>query len=671
MSLHGPAPPAPPYSPTFEANDDEYGRARGPDVIPASGRADAYRSSRPTVVYPSNPRHATVDVGGQYGYTKPGELAQYDLDHPQHTRHRRHESLDHYARPNIYYNPERRGFNIETHRTHDANGPSTKPAEGRGGPPPTTWGLNKLNRNSTAYDPVSAPPAAPVPPSPLPGDIAQNGHRERRGSNRHARPVSLYQEAPPRLTRDDGYSRPRDDDRPSRKDREHDQGAFVDDYIPNRGFGIRTETMPEPEDRRERRERARREYTDTARRVEDDYDRDWERIDRAEAHELGDGKERRRRRPRVTRDDEKDGVTGREDEESDGGKRLKENLKAGLGIAASAVGLGQVSNKGGKTERGDGEPTRERADRKDRKDKERHRREREDENAPVFSSDDDDEVEVISARANDRYRPRDKVYVSKDRRGRERDRIESTERPSDAATSGSRDRRGRDGGDADADNGPKQGSRDTSQPDGESEKRHKKGRLPSFNPNDAEDLDEIKQELANMKVYDKDDDGERVVVVEPPSDPNQAERGRRERSISSGRDPSTSGRRDVVPSPEGKSVRVVSPPPRDRERSETKPIKGILKQPRPRFPEDPNPIREGVAPHKNDEKLKSAPPGARWTRISRKIVNPTALNHLQERFEVRDDFVIVLRVLSREEIEDYATLTATLRGKFTPHPCAL
>src|SRR5690606_39089038 len=81
-----------------------------------------------------------------------------------------------------------------------------------------------------------------------------------------------------------------------------------------------------------------------------------------------------------------------------------------------------------------------------------------------------------------------------------------------------------------------------------------------------------------------------------------------------------------------------------------------------RFPEDPNPIREGVAPHKNDDKLKDVPPGARWTRISRKIVNPDALEAGKERYEVRDDFVIVLRVLSREEIEVYAKATAVLRG---------
>ena len=67
--------------------------------------------------------------------------------------------------------------------------------------------------------------------------------------------------------------------------------------------------------------------------------------------------------------------------------------------------------------------------------------------------------------------------------------------------------------------------------------------------------------------------------------------------------------------------------------------------------------------HKEDKKLKDAPPGARWTRINRKIVNPEALSIGQERFEVRDDFVIVLRVLDKEEIQTYAAATQVLRGK--------
>ena len=59
--------------------------------------------------------------------------------------------------------------------------------------------------------------------------------------------------------------------------------------------------------------------------------------------------------------------------------------------------------------------------------------------------------------------------------------------------------------------------------------------------------------------------------------------------------------------------------------------------------------------------------GARWTKINRKLVSPEALIVGKERFEVRDDFVIVLRVLSKEEIQLYAIETVKLRGKQS-HP---
>lgn len=112
---------------------------------------------------------------------------------------------------------------------------------------------------------------------------------------------------------------------------------------------------------------------------------------------------------------------------------------------------------------------------------------------------------------------------------------------------------------------------------------------------------------------------------------------------------------------EEKAVRVVSPP---REKGDGKPLKGILKQPRPKFPEEQNFIREGAAPHKDDKKAKDVPPGAKWTKISRKVVNPEALTIGKERFEVRDDFVIVLRVLDKEEIQAYAAATQVLRGEY-------
>jgi len=118
------------------------------------------------------------------------------------------------------------------------------------------------------------------------------------------------------------------------------------------------------------------------------------------------------------------------------------------------------------------------------------------------------------------------------------------------------------------------------------------------------------------------------------------------------------GRREPLAPNDNKQIRVVSPP---REKPEEKPVKGILRQPREKFPEDPSPIREGVAPLK-DAKKDGVPPDARWTKIARKLVNPEALEIGKERFEAREDFVIVLRVLSREEIQAYATATQQIRA---------
>ena len=107
-------------------------------------------------------------------------------------------------------------------------------------------------------------------------------------------------------------------------------------------------------------------------------------------------------------------------------------------------------------------------------------------------------------------------------------------------------------------------------------------------------------------------------------------------------------------------VLLVEPP---KEKEQGARPKGILKPARQvPFPEDPNPTREGVAPLKEAQK-KGIPTGARWTKINRKLVNPAALEAVHERFEERDDYVIVLRVLTREEIEKFAELTREIRGK--------
>ncbi|KAJ5562701.1 hypothetical protein N7535_002853 [Penicillium sp. DV-2018c] len=105
---------------------------------------------------------------------------------------------------------------------------------------------------------------------------------------------------------------------------------------------------------------------------------------------------------------------------------------------------------------------------------------------------------------------------------------------------------------------------------------------------------------------------------------------------------------------------VTVDPPSSSPKEPEGPRKGILKAPRDAFPEEPNPVREGVAPLKDATK-EGIPPGARWTKIDRRLVNPEALEAGNERFEERPDYVIVLRVLSKDEIQQYALKTQEIR----------
>ncbi|KAI1943530.1 hypothetical protein LOZ66_000113 [Ophidiomyces ophidiicola] len=122
-----------------------------------------------------------------------------------------------------------------------------------------------------------------------------------------------------------------------------------------------------------------------------------------------------------------------------------------------------------------------------------------------------------------------------------------------------------------------------------------------------------------------------------------------------------SSRSRVSPSPARKES-PETPAKKDNSNNTNEPApKGILKQPTQKFPEDPSAVREGVAPLKDAPK-QGVPPGARWTKIDRRLVNPAALEGF-ERFEERSDYVIVLRVLSREEIQAYAIRTAEIRAR--------
>jgi hypothetical protein len=78
-------------------------------------------------------------------------------------------------------------------------------------------------------------------------------------------------------------------------------------------------------------------------------------------------------------------------------------------------------------------------------------------------------------------------------------------------------------------------------------------------------------------------------------------------------------------------LRLVLPPREVKKPEQIKP-KGTLRQPREQFPGDPVTIREGVAPLKVAWK-DGMPPDARWTKVSRRMVDPEALEAGKERYE--------------------------------------
>jgi len=130
--------------------------------------------------------------------------------------------------------------------------------------------------------------------------------------------------------------------------------------------------------------------------------------------------------------------------------------------------------------------------------------------------------------------------------------------------------------------------------------------------------------------------------------------------------PPASSSNPVYTDPNSDASQAVPPDP-DRGNNKVRilePTKSILRKPRERFPEPPVTEREGVAPlDKEKVKATGAPPDARWTKVSRDVVNPEALDRAGERYEERADCVIVLRVLSKEEIQKLATLTKKIRDE--------
>lgn len=692
-----------PYSAAPRETDD-YARLRERTGDERLRAGDIYRHPRQAALYPYEPRHsAAIDYGNEgYEYTKPSDLARYDLDTTRPPRTSRRESFDRgYHRPSV---------SVST----DIGGHPYEPNERRSrGPPPTSRGLDRLNRGAAAgiYDApgvrMPVPPPAPLPP-PRHLGVPGSPTSERRGSSR-TRPVSLYQDPYGYASLDD-TSRSHNDHRSSR-----DRDYFYDD-VAARGFGLRVDPKegddhrrePETKYRDERRERRdlrgrsdedfetvekrdeRRDRTDAdaARRKDDrrayeDHDprrrsdEEWEFVPRKEDRKqqkgslsppdvkvVDDDAETRNRR-----DDARDRKEGKDrdragrvddDRERDTKKeKLKDKVAAGLGIAAASIGLGAAS-------------LREKEGKDEKKDRSSKRHSGDSDSLRSWDSGEEDPRVWDRHRSSRREadeRRRDEPELVEAPRDRDSERLRKEQRQSES-TAESRDRNRREAEAALTGEPVEKPSRDdsTSSADDKDRSSRPRRKLHSsvFDPNDAAGLAALKAELAASEKKDRAEANPATKGSSPErrSSPNTDEPSSSSSTalVSVPKDDDNDGRgRELVAAPEERQVRVVSPP---RAKDEKKPVKGILKQPKPQFPEEPNPVREGVAPHKDDKKKADVPPGARWTKINRALVNPEALSIGKERFEVRDDFVIVLRVLSKEEIQAYATATAQLRGGF-------
>ncbi|CAL8583707.1 hypothetical protein XPA_009327 [Xanthoria parietina] len=134
--------------------------------------------------------------------------------------------------------------------------------------------------------------------------------------------------------------------------------------------------------------------------------------------------------------------------------------------------------------------------------------------------------------------------------------------------------------------------------------------------------------------------------------PAQHETQRPDTSVERGRK-----RVRVLEPPEGGGplvLRKSSPPSLSQE---VQPCKSAMRSPTEKFPENLDFIRPGVASSKDS----GIPSNAIWTKIRCELVDPEVLDRGRERYEQNEDFVVVLRVLTREEIQDYAIQTQELR----------
>lgn len=621
--------------------NDEHTRYRPRDRTNApsnSREADAYRSTRPTVAYPSDPRHsnAAIDYGDDgYKYTNAGELVRYDLDHPGPS-HRRHDSFDrpyHNSQPGYLGDPRR-----------DSSRSSYLVAGGRKyenrGPPPSTRGFDKVNRRHDSSRERDRDrdllPAAPPPPNPKLASTSQVSDDRR--DSRYSRSVSVNQEVVPfedeQLRGNEAERRYRNHGMDHVPHSKHSR--YYDDSVSSRGFGIRTDPSEEKSDRHNRHQGH---WKDSTRRDGEHFRRGESREDfrRPEAtRDAVDGENLRRR------DDlERRGVGGRDtyghkDEVSAERPVASQHDQSERKAHSDSQAASRIADYGG------------------------------DENKPATDHDTRDSMTGLGITAaaaatagigrhsDSKSSERETAQQQSSVGNREREHIPPSKRQDPLQSVQGR----KTLVDQDHDSAEDRFRKDAGEPTSDkaisdSDENRKAHRRPmsskGFNPNDTGELMQLKDEFAALEISERGDNsagGGALVRVDSLQHSDDEV------------DDHTRGHDIVLPASD-RRVRVVSPP---RDRKDDKPRKGILKQPKVSFPEEANPVREGVAPHREDKKFKDVPPGARWTKINRKVVNPEALTIGKERFEERDDFVIVLRVLDKEEIQAYAAATQVLRG---------
>ncbi|KAK0121609.1 hypothetical protein ONS95_009897 [Cadophora gregata] len=628
-------------------------------VVPI--REPTYPSTRVRPVYTGVvTRHADTvsdDYGEDgYGYTNPRDLVQYDLTHNQPVHHRsRRDSFDagRSGRPTSIT-----GYADIFPRSYDAR---------ERGPPPTTRGFDKIR--TPVYD--QAPPVRPVRPSSPPSSLApmepvqrpapfEPVEPVRRTSTSRARPTSMYQEnREPRRAPREEYYETRDDDRRESRTHRHENP------VEQRGFGVRAERP----DRSERPERS--DWNERSDRVD--------RVDRSERVERVDRVDRSDRNNRPDRSDRHDRLDNdRTDYKEPKEHKGRDAIATGLSLAGAALGVNALKNAA----RGDRDDREDREEREERKKREyeedaRRRREKQDRSPVDLGGRDPKERrhkdEDLTPPPRDmpppprdgpprEVTPPQAAFVdrnsrdakdrkpSRDERERDPDRRERHRNASEAALNGTAiDSRS----DSSASEEVRPRSRREPLP------RRESGTVPAaFDPKNTMDLFALKEALNSKDSKDASTLAPKEPASKPRTPRGSSTRDPREAAeIRKGLNSERKSRDPLAPT-ENRQLRVVSPP---REKVEEKPVKGILRQPREKFPEDPAPIREGVAPLK-DAKKDGIPPDARWTKISRKLVNPEALEAGKERFEAREDFVIVLRVLSRDEVQGYAEVTQRIRS---------